>query len=116
MNYQDGQTSTHMLIRLIAAAFTCLLRGWLVSSPMVEVRARGERCRPHVCSIGGQEVKLRYIRIFLESGDIFTRYNTYIFRVLGPHGNYLASGFNFPVWRIRDLVPLGPGDPFTRGD
>ena len=87
----------------MTAAFTRLLLGWLVSSSMVEVRARGERGRPRVCSMGGQEVKLRYIRSFLESGDSFTRYNTYIFRVLGPHGNYLASGFNFPASRIRDL-------------
>ena len=47
-----------MLIRLMTAAFTRLLLGWLVSSSMVEVRARGERGRTRVCSMGGQEVKL----------------------------------------------------------
>ena len=47
---------------------------------MVEVRARGERCRPHVCSIGGQEVKFRHISIYRDHHRFIVEF----------HGMYLS--------------------------
>ena len=69
-----------MLIQLMTAAFTRLLLGWLVSSSMVEVRARGERCRLRVCSMGGPELKFRYISSYRDHYRVIVRF----------HGMYLS--------------------------